>query len=98
MGDSLIEKINNGLITSKVFLAIISEKSIGKGWPMAELNNILAMKIGGGDKKILPLIVGDGDKIMKELPLLTQHKYEVFNDNIGEISDLIFSFARDEQL
>lgn len=88
-GDSLVAKINTALKKSKYVIAIISESSVNKSWPMKELNAVLSSEIGSGHTKLLPLIVGDHDMLIKEIPLLADKVFETYNDNIEEIADKV---------
>ena len=90
-GDSLVAKINTALQKSKYVIAIISEDSVKKSWPMKELNAVLSAEIGADNTKLLPLMVGDGDALVSQLPLLADKLFVGYKDNIEEISDKIES-------
>lgn len=73
-GDSIVGKINEGLETSKYVVFIISRTFLAKEWTNIELNSTLNMQISSGQKKVLPVIVGDIQP--QELPpLLRDKKY-----------------------
>ncbi|MCV5688614.1 toll/interleukin-1 receptor domain-containing protein, partial [Escherichia coli] len=74
-GDSIVGKINSALQKSKFVVAIISESSIGKAWPLKELHAVLGMEIGSGDTKLLPLIVGNEEELLMQLPLIKDKAY-----------------------
>jgi len=84
-GDSIVESISDGLKKSKYALVVLSENFISKGWTKAELNSMLNMEIDNGQKKVLPLIVGDEKKIIGKLPLLQDKKYIVWNKKSSHI-------------
>lgn len=88
-GDSLVAKINTALQKSKYVITIILEDSINKAWPMKELNAVLSAEIGSEQTKLLPLMVGDGDALLKKLPLLADKLFHSYDDNIEEIADKI---------
>ncbi|KFN20299.1 hypothetical protein JM66_05315 [Aeromonas bestiarum] len=88
-GDSLVSKINTALKKSKFVIAVISDISVKKSWPMKELNAVLSSEIGAEDTKLLPLMVGDGEALLKELPLLADKLFVAFDDNIEEIADKV---------
>ncbi|WP_165723589.1 MULTISPECIES: TIR domain-containing anti-phage reverse transcriptase [Pseudoalteromonas] len=90
-GDSLVAKINTALQKSKYVIAIISEDSVKKSWPMKELNAVLSAEIGAENTKLLPLMVGDGDALISQLPLLADKLFVGYKDNIEEITDKIES-------
>lgn len=68
-GDSLTEKINAALGKSRFFLAVLSVYSINKAWSKREFNSALAREIRG-EQKVLPLIVGDKNTVLREIPLI----------------------------
>jgi len=87
-GDSITKIINNALSQSRFFVAIISDSSINKDWPMKELNSAIAREIDG-EHKILPLIVGDAKKVLQELPLMKDKLYLEWNGNPDGIAQQI---------
>ena len=95
-GDSLVAKINTALQKSKYVVAIVSENSVNKSWPMKELNAVLSSEIGDEQTKLLPLMVGDGEALIKKIPLLADKLFVVFDDNIEEIVDKIESLLKEE--
>ncbi len=77
-GDSLIEKVNEGLRMSHYVIVVLSKSSISKNWPKRELNSVLNIEASTGDVRVLPLIVGHGNtpqEILKEYPLLNDKLY-----------------------
>ncbi|MEH6446605.1 MAG: TIR domain-containing anti-phage reverse transcriptase [Oceanospirillaceae bacterium] len=84
-GDSLVSKINTALQKSKFVIAIISENSIKKSWPMKELNAVLTSEISSGKTKLLPLIVGDSDALIQQVPLLADKLFVNYDNNLEEI-------------
>ncbi|MBB1481451.1 TIR domain-containing protein [Pseudoalteromonas sp. SG41-2] len=93
-GDSLVSKINTALQKSKYVIAIISEESVKKSWPMKELNVVLSSEIGSEQTKLLPLMVGDGESLLGQLPLLADKLFVNFDDNIEEIADKVETLLR----
>lgn len=83
-GNSLTEKINHALANSKYFLAILSESSIEKKWPIREINSAITREING-KQVFLPLIVGDPQIILEKLPLISDKLYIQWNGNPKEI-------------
>ncbi|EQC03249.1 hypothetical protein K931_16244 [Aeromonas salmonicida subsp. pectinolytica 34mel] len=88
-GDSLVSKINTALKKSKFVIAVISDSSVKKSWPMKELHAVLSSEIGSEETKLLPLMVGDGEALLKELPLLADKLFVAFDNNIEEIADKV---------
>jgi len=87
-GDSLTEKINAALGKSRFFLAVLSASSIKKAWPKREFNSALAREIGG-EQIMLPLIVGDKDAILKEIPLIADKLFLEWDENAQHIAEQI---------
>lgn len=83
-GESLTAKINHALASSKFFLAILSENSIEKNWPLKEINSALAREING-KQVFLPLIVGNSEVVLNKLPLLHDKLYLKWNGNANEV-------------
>jgi len=74
-GDSLVSKINTALKKSKFVIAVISDSSVKKSWPK--------------ETKLLPLMVGNGEALLEELPLLADKLFVAFDNNIEDIADKV---------
>ena len=55
IGDSLHEKINEGLAKSCFGIVVLSPSFLAKGWPRKELDGLLAIEDAVGSKIILPV-------------------------------------------
>jgi hypothetical protein len=55
IGDSLHEKINEGLANSRFGIVVLSPSFLAKGWPRNELDGLLAIEDAVGTKIILPV-------------------------------------------
>jgi hypothetical protein len=55
LGDSLREKIDEGLANCSYGLAIMSPDFMAKPWPNREINGLVAPETGDGRKRILPI-------------------------------------------
>ena len=84
-GDSIVEEVSKGLISSKYVVFIITRTFLAKKWTHIELNNTLNMQITSGEKKVLPIVVGDIQPY--ELPLLLQDKKYIEWNHQQEIVD-----------
>lgn len=94
-GDSLVGKINTALQKSKYVIAIISEESIVKSWPMKELNAVLSLEISSTKTRLLPLMVGDSETLLEKLPLLHDKLFMSFDNNIEEITAAVDSLLQE---
>ncbi len=84
-GDSIPEVINHALSRAKIVLIIISERSLKKSWPKKELSSALAREIEEGIK-VLPLLVGNRDVLLKEVPLLQDKHHKIWEENPDELA------------
>jgi RNA-directed DNA polymerase len=66
-GENFTKKINVALGAARTVLVIVSNNSVSKDWPLAEINAALAMEVKG-HKQALPLVVGKLN--LAELPLI----------------------------
>jgi hypothetical protein len=55
VGDSLREKIDEGLSSCTFGLVVISPSFMAKPWPNREVNGLVALETGDGRKRILPV-------------------------------------------
>ncbi len=60
-GDSITEKVNEGLRTSRYVIVVLSESFISKNWPQRELNSVLNIEASSGEVRVLPLIAGSSE-------------------------------------
>lgn len=91
-GDSITQKVNEGLRISRYVVVVLSSNFTSKNWPQRELNAVLNMESSSGAVRILPLLVGTEDEkadIIAQYPLLNDKKYLPWNNNIDEIVNAI---------
>lgn len=84
-GDSITQKVNDGLIDSKYVIVVLSKSFLNKNWPKRELNAILNIEASNGETKILPLIYGNSNEILQKLPLLNDKMFLSWDDGIDSI-------------
>ena len=80
-GDSITQKVNEGLRISRFVIVVLSEAFIGKNWPERELYAVLNIEASTGVVKVLPLLVGDAlarERILRSYPLLNDKYYQVW--------------------
>jgi len=88
-GDSLIEKINDGLASSRYVIVVLSESFLSKRWPQRELNSVLNIEASTGCVKVLPLMVGDAEKIVEKFVLLNDKTYIRWNGDPSEVVEAL---------
>ena len=74
-GDSLTQKVNEGLNMSRYVIVVLSAAFLNKKWPERELYAVLNSEAKTGEVKILPLIVGSTQEQQK-----IKNKYHLIND------------------
>lgn len=57
VGDSIIQKINDGLEESSFFIPVISQNSVNSDWVKRELNATLMKQLNKKDIRILPVLL-----------------------------------------
>lgn len=55
LGDSLREKIDEGLAGSRFGVVVLSKAFFGKRWPRTELDGLFSRQMSDGRKRILPI-------------------------------------------
>jgi hypothetical protein len=90
VGDSIADKINEGIKYSSFMCVIISEKSINKPWCKLEINSALHRQLENMDIKILPILIED----CEIPPLLSSIKYADFRKSFDSgIQELLKSLS-----
>jgi len=86
VGDSILEKVNDGISQSDFLIVVLSKSSMNSRWVREELNAASAEMIERAGIKILPVLIED-----VELPILLRHrKYADFrNDKHKALRDLL---------
>ncbi len=77
-GDSVTQKVNEGLIASRYVVVVFSTSFAQKNWPQRELNSVLNQEASSGEVKVLPLLVGseqEKKQILEKFPLLNDKRY-----------------------
>ena len=85
-GDSIVDKVNHGLLKSTFFVPFLTNKFAEKGWPNKELNSAIQANISRKGR-ILPIKAHDFD-IEAKYPLLNEILYKEWPHN-AENSDFI---------
>ena len=91
-GDSITQKVNEGLKKSRFVVVVLSPSFLIKNWPQRELNAALNIEASTGEVKVLPLLVGseeDKKEILRRYPLLNDKKYLPWSGNLREIVEAL---------
>ncbi len=89
-GDSLTQKINQGLGISRFVIVVLTKNFISKRWPRRELDSALSTEVTNGAVKVLPLLSGTEEErkeIFKELPLLNDKFYIIWENGVKHFID-----------
>jgi hypothetical protein len=97
LGDSLREKIDQGLANSKYGVVVLSKAFFSKEWPKAELDGLLSRQTSEGKKVILPIWHDvDAEEVNKFSPILASKLSARSSDGVDAIVSQIISVCNDE--
>lgn len=68
-GDSIVQKVDEGISKSSFFIIVFSKYSIKSNWVLRELNSTLMRQLTKDDIKILPILL---EIEFDDMPLLFQ--------------------------
>ncbi len=98
-GDSIVQKVNEGLAASRYVVVVFSPAFVQKNWPQRELNAVLNQEASTGEVKVLPLLVGSEEEkkqILKQFPLLNDKRYLPWDGDLRNIVNALLSRLRPE--
>lgn len=91
LGDSLREKIDEGLARSQFGVVVLSPNFFSKDWTRAELDGLFSREVGG-EKVILPIWHDIGFAGIKEhSPLIAGKLAASTSDGLGKVANQILS-------
>lgn len=91
LGDSLREKIDEGLAKSRFGVVVLSPSFLAKGWPRKELNGLMAVE-ESGEKVILPVWHEIDKKMLAEYsPILADRLAADTSRGIAEVASQIIA-------
>jgi hypothetical protein len=97
-GDSIIQKVNEGLASASYVVVVISQSFVQKPWPEREFNAVLNQEASIGEVKVLPLIVGSEEEkrnILDRYPLINDKRYLPWDGNLRSIvNELLLRLGR----
>ena len=91
-GDSMPDKINEGLRVSRYVIVVISKSFLSKNWPKKELNSSLNIESSTGKVRVLPLVVGTDEvrtEIFQKYPILNDKSYLIWENDVKKIVDAL---------
>jgi len=93
-GDSVVDKVNEGLRQSQYVLVVLSQAFIEKHWPQRELNAILNVEASTGEVRVLPLLVGNREQlktILATYPILNDKAFKCWESDPQPIIEALQS-------
>ncbi len=96
-GDSIVQKVNEGLASSRYVVVVFSPAFVQKNWPQRELNAVLNQEASTGEVKVLPLLVGSEEEkreILRRFPLLNDKRYLPWDGDLRGIVKALLSRLR----
>ena len=93
-GDSITEKVNEGLKISRYVIVVLSESFMQKNWPQRELNAALNIEASSGNVRVLPLIAGSTEiknQIIETYPILNDKSNLTWNNDTNAIINALES-------
>jgi hypothetical protein len=90
VGDSLREKIEEGLARSRYGVVVFSPSFLRKKWPKKELNGLFSREVGGRKNRILPILHGLKIGELRKMYPIQSDKYSLLSSApIDEICDAL---------
>ena len=89
-GDSLVDRIQQGLRDSRFVIVVLSTAFLAKPWPRRELAAALSQEASTGMIRVLPLLAGserERQEILANLPLLNDKLHVVWEGNPNNVID-----------
>jgi hypothetical protein len=88
-GDSITQKVNEGLKISRFVIVVLSPAFLNKNFPQHELHSVLNTEIYSKEVKVLPLLAASNKEekegILRSLPILNSKAYETWDGNTDKI-------------
>lgn len=90
-GDSVTDKVNDGLNNSKYVIVVLSKHFMEKAWPKREMNAALNIEASLGKTKVLPLMVGSKNEIQAIRETLTLQNDKLYIEWDGNPTKIVDS-------
>jgi CheY-like chemotaxis protein len=88
-GDSITQKVSEGLKISRFVIVILSKSFLEKKFPRNELYSALGSEIHSTEVKILPIVFASTNKekedILREMPLIANKLYLTWNGHANQV-------------
>lgn len=91
-GESIVDKVNEGLRSSRFVVVVITKEFLDRGWPQKEMNAALSREIRTGDVIVVPVLCTDRDLYFEAYPLLEDKLFLDWQTGVDAIADHIAAF------
>src|SRR2546421_3212159 len=91
-GESIVEKINDGLRSSRFVVVIITDEFLDRNWPQKELNAALSREIRTGEVVVVPLLATDRARYFDRYPLLEDKLFLDWRQGVSSLASHIAAF------
>ena len=91
-GESITERVNEGLKVSDFVVVVLSRAFMTKNWPKRELWAVLNLEAKSSKTIVIPVLVGtqlEIDSIIEEFPLLNDKLFLLWNGDANRVSNAI---------
>ena len=96
LGDSIFDRINRGLATSRHAVVVLSPAFFAKGWPQGELAALAALQYSTSRKVILPVWHNiDYETVSERAPLIAALRAVKSSDGLEAVATAIVNAVRE---
>ena len=89
LGDSIPDKVSEGLLMSRYLLVVLSSAFIQKSFALEELKSALYQQLNAKEVKVLPVLAGSKEQILRQFPLLQSRCHAVWNNNPDQVVEMV---------
>ena len=90
-GEKISAKINEGLRRADYVIVFLSDAFVGRNWTEAELGSAINRENSEGRTVVLPIIIGEAQRLLAHYPLLRDKAYLHWEAGIPAIADALQS-------
>jgi sugar phosphate isomerase/epimerase len=89
VGDSRVGKVQQGLSDSEYLVAFVSDALMSNALQLTALNSVLSQQIRTGQKRVLPVLMGEPAGLLERLPLLEGYAPYKWGDGVAGLANII---------
>jgi hypothetical protein len=88
-GDSLVKQVGEGLARAQLVLVLITTAFLQSNWTDRELSTALALEIGSGRQRVIPVVDVPLHAVTERYPLLADKRMLEWSEGPATIADMI---------